>query len=241
VQKYFTVTRVMAAYAEIARLIERGQGLDITASESVNIYAHDNPNHFIISLSDLKNAFRGYVYDGVKKKTFKVDETMFLGEGKYAELEIRHFNLDRNEIVFLTRNQDKMLYVFNYTSLLYRKIASHVLDVAVDDRTDIMVLLCEKGSRGFVKETELSIATLNPFAVKKNDKRRDISRILGFVKGENQVLVATAGGELLKCGADNKFQYVGIDFSGAANEISPDGTRVAVFINGRFFILKRTA
>ena len=118
--------------AKWKKLMEKGRDIDLTSSEEVKIFFGANPDYFIIYFSDLKNAFQGLVYDRESNKATKFDETMFLGEKYYSELDIVNFNPEKNEILFMTKDKEKNLYLFNYHSLLYKKLGNGILAVCVN-------------------------------------------------------------------------------------------------------------
>jgi tetratricopeptide (TPR) repeat protein len=140
IQQYLAVADALQNNQEVEKLLEKGRSIDITASEEVKIFFGANSDQFIIYLSDLKNAFQGLVYDRESNKTKKFDETMFLGEKYYSELEIINFNPGKNEILFLTKDKEKNLFLFNYHSLLYKKLGNGILATCVNKEMNTIYL-----------------------------------------------------------------------------------------------------
>ena len=91
-KKYFLVVRGYETISKIGDLIRKGEGMDVTSSEVVKIHFADDLSAFIIYLSDLKNAFQAIAFIAEDNKIYQFDASMFLEEGRYAEIEILHFD-----------------------------------------------------------------------------------------------------------------------------------------------------
>ena len=94
-QHYLLVADACQNNPEVAKLVQKGENISITASEEMKIFFGTAPDHFLIHFSDLKNAFQAYAYDGERNKVMRFDETMFLGQKYYAELDIHGFQPGR--------------------------------------------------------------------------------------------------------------------------------------------------
>jgi tetratricopeptide (TPR) repeat protein len=236
IQQYLAVADAAEENREVAALIEKGRRIDLTASEEVKIFFGAESGPFIIYLSDLKNAFQGLIYDPVGNKTTKMDETMFLGEKYYSELDIVSFNPDRNEILFLTRDKEKNLYLFNYHSLLYKRLGNGVLAVSCSPDGGVIYFLSERNKFMYFSETNLEIVRLAPFAREKITSRRDLNSITDCSNADEQFFT-TFNGELLKLDEERNFKKCQVALTGAVYQPSPGRERVAAFINDRFYIL----
>jgi hypothetical protein len=236
IQQYLAVADAMQSNQEVGKLLEKGRNIDITSSEEVKIFFGANPDHFIIYFSDLKNAFQGLVYDQGSSTTKKFDETMFLGEKYYSELDILNFNPEKNEILFMTRDKEKNLYLFNYHSLLYKKLGNGVLAACVNPDMDTIYFLSERNKFLYFSESNLEIVRLTPFARKKISSRRDLNSIIDC-SNSNEQYFATFNGELLKLDEAGNFINCQVSLAGSTYQPSPDQNKAAAFINGRVYIL----
>ncbi|MCX6555308.1 MAG: hypothetical protein NTZ12_09915 [Candidatus Aminicenantes bacterium] len=236
IKQYLAVADAARENSEVAKLIEKGRSIDITASEEVKIFFGAEPGPFIIYFSDLKNAFQGLAYDPLGNKTTKMDETMFLGEKYYSELDIVSFNPNKNEILFLTKDKEKNLYLFNYHSLLYKKLGSGILAAGCNPDLDVIYFLSERNKFMYFSETSLEIIHLAPFAREKITSRRDLNSIIDC-SNANEQYFSTFNGELLKLDEERNYTNCQVSLAGVVYQPSPGKDRVAAFINGRFYIL----
>jgi tetratricopeptide (TPR) repeat protein len=236
IQQYLAVADAMQNNPEVKKLIEKGRSIEITSSEDVKIFFSTDPDHFIIYFSDLKNAFQGLVYDQENNKTNKFDETMFLGEKYYSELEIINFNPNKNEILFLTKDKGKNLFLFNYHSLLYKKLGNGILAACVNPDLGTIYFLSERNKLLYFSETNLEVFRLAPFAREKINSRRDLNSIIDCSSANGQYF-STFNGELLKLDETGNFKNCQVSLAGSIYQPSPDKGKAAAFINGRFYIL----
>ncbi len=237
-QRYLLVADAYNRDAEVSQLIQRGQKLDITSSTYVKIVFPASPSHFIIFFSDSKNAFQALLYEGASNKTVRLDETMFLGENRYAELQIIHFDPAKKEILFLTKDKERELIFFNYSSLLYRKLGSGVLGVFLDEAKERVLALSERNRLPYYSETNLEVVALNPYAKQKINSRHDLIDVFAG-PGNDSFLFATYNGEIVSMNEEYSLKSVGLSFADVPHAESPDGKTVAAFINGRLFVLNR--
>jgi hypothetical protein len=235
IQQYLVVADAMQNNQEVEKLLEKGRDIEITASEEVKIFFGAAPDFFIIYASDLKNAFQGLVYNQGSNKTIKCDETMFLGEKYYSELDIINFNPGKNEILFMTRDKEKNLFLFNYHSLLYKKLGNGILAVYVNKDMDTIYFLSERNKYLYFSESNLEVIRLAPFAREKISSRRDLNSIVDCSSSEQYF--STFNGELLKLDEERNFKYCQVSLAGSIYQPSPNQEKAAVFINGRFYIL----
>ncbi len=79
------------------------------------------------------------IYKEVNKPLLsKRDETMFLGAGKYAELDMLDFDPQRKELVVLTKGNDRTLIRFNYITYLHTHLAHKVLETYFSKEHDFL-------------------------------------------------------------------------------------------------------
>ena len=102
---------------------------------------------------------------------------MFLGE-HYTDLDIVAFHPEKGEILVSTRDKQKNLFLFNYRSLLYKKIASGLVASAVSPDGKTVILLSEKNKLLYFSETGLEIIQMSLFSRTKIDSRRDLNAIV---------------------------------------------------------------
>jgi tetratricopeptide (TPR) repeat protein len=235
-RRYLLVADAYQGNADVAKLIDRGQQIDITSSEEMRIHFGNSENHFLISLSDLKNAFRAWVYDKRSGRLAKFDETMFLGEKYYAELDIIAFHPEKSEILVHTRDKAKNLIHFNYSSLLYKKLGSNILKAAIAPDMNTVYVLGEKNKSAYFSNANLEIIRLSPFARSRFDSRRDLNAIIDC-SDRQAAYFSTYNGELLKLDEEGNFSGRQVSLAGALNQASPDKGKAAAFINGRLYVL----
>ncbi len=236
VQQYLAVADAMRNNPEVAKLLEKGRDIDITASEEVKIHFGAEADYFVIWFSDLKNAFQGMVYNLENNSVKKFDETMFLGDKYYSELHIVNFNPAKNEILFLTKDKEKNLYTFNYHSLLYKKLGNGVLAVCSNPQMDTIYFLSERNKYLYFSESNLEIIRLAPYAREKISSRHDLNAIVDCSAATGQYF-STFDGELLKLDEERNFSHIQVSLAGANYQPSPDRRQAAAFINGRFYVL----
>ncbi|HSQ35115.1 MAG TPA: tetratricopeptide repeat protein [Candidatus Binatia bacterium] len=236
IQHYLAVADAMQDNPEVAKLLEKGRDIDLTASEEVKIYFGSDAGYFIIWFSDLKNAFQGMVYNLAGNSAKRFDETMFLGEKYYSELNIISFDPDKQEILFLTKDKEKNLYMFNYHSLLYKKLGSGILAVSVNPEMDTIFFLNERNKYLYFSESNLEIVRLAPYARERISSRRDLNAIIDC-SGSHARYFTTFNGELLKLDDEGVFSPVQVSLTGTVHQPSPDRKKAAAFINGRLFVL----
>ena len=235
-QRYLLVADAYRDNREVAKLLDKGMGLDITSSEEMKIHFGASGSQFLIQLSDLKNAFQAWAYDRRGNRLAKFDETMFLGDKYYAELDIIAFNPERSEILVRTRDKQRNLVHFNYRSLLYKKIGSGNLAAAVAPDQNTVYALNERSKYFYFSDTVLEIVQLSPSDRRKIDSRRDLNAIVDCTD-PGAVYFTTYNGELLKMDDEGKFSGRQVSLAGALHQLSPDKRKAAAFINGRLYVL----
>ncbi len=235
VKRYFLVYNAMENNSNVRTLIENGQRLDLTSSEVVKIVFSKDSSSFIIYLSDLKNAFQALLVDNTDNHTYKIDETMFLGEGKYAELDVLDFDPEKKEIVVITKGNDRTIIRFNYRSYLYTRLAEKMRQFSYDKTNRIIYILTERSKKKFFTETNLSVVYLRPFYKKIIDERRTLNRIIGIQN--DKVYFTTLDGEMLELNGEHQFYYSGPSFFGSMHEVSIAAKKTAAFINGNLFVV----
>lgn len=236
IQQYLVVADALQNNQEVEKLLGKGRNIEVTSSEDVKIFFGANPDQFIIYFSDLKNAFQGLVYDQGSNQIKKFDETMFLGEKYYCELDIINFNPEKNEILFMTKDNEKNLFLFNYHSLLYKKLGNGILTACVNTDMDTIYFLSERNKFLYFSESNLEVVRLAPFAREKISSRRDLNSIIDC-NNNNEQYFSTFNGELLKLDEVGNFINCQVSLTGSTYQPSPDQKKAAAFINSRFYIL----
>jgi hypothetical protein len=235
-QRYFLVADAYQESPDVARLLDRGRDIDITSSEEMKIYFGDSDDHFLIIFADLKNAFQAWAYDRRSNRLGKFDETMFLGEKYYAELDIIAFHPQTNEILICSKDKERNLVHFNYRSLLYKKIGSGVLAAKIAPDMNVVYVLSERNKYFYFSESSLDIVRLSPFNHTKLDSPRDLNAIVDCAD-RNAVYFTTYDGELLKLDEGGNFTLSQVALAGSIYQPSPDKSKAAAFINGRLYVL----
>jgi tetratricopeptide (TPR) repeat protein len=235
-QRYLLVADAVQNNPDVAKLLEKGKNIDITSSEEMKIHFSGSPSHFLLYFSDLKKAFQARVYDGSSNKLIGFEEAMFLGEKYYAELDIQAFHPEKNEILVSSRDKERNLVLFNYRSLLYKKLGSGLLAAQVTPDRNTIYMLSERNKYFYFSESNLEIIRLSPYDRKKINSRRDLNAIISC-SGQNGAYFSTYNGELLKLDDAGNFSNPQVSMAGAIHQPSPDNSKVAAFINGRFYVL----
>jgi tetratricopeptide (TPR) repeat protein len=236
VKKYYAVFEAAGLKSNIQKLIEKGQKLELTSSEIVKIFFADDLASFIIYLSDLTNAFQAIIFESFNNRVLSIDETMFLGEGEYAAVEMLNFDPWAKEIVLTTKDENRTLIHFNYKTYLYIQPTDKVCEKYYDKNTNRLYVLTERSKKGYFTETKLEIISFKPYSREIVDSRRDLEKIY-FNTIENDVYLSTFTGECLRLDNEYKFHYLGPSFEGCRHAISPSRKKTAAFINGRLFLL----
>ena len=235
-RQYFLVADAYQNNPDIAKLLEKGKIIDITSSQEMKIYFGDSDSNFLLYFSDLKNAFQAWAYDRGSNRATRFDESMFLGDKYYSELEILAFHPEKNEILVLTKDKEKNLFLFNYKSLLYKKLGNGILAARAAPDLASVCLLSERNKYFYFSESYLDVIRFSPYDRKKFNSRRDLNAIVDC-SGENSAYFTTYNGELLKLDDMGKFSHQQVSLTGAPYQPSPDQSKVAAFINGRFYVL----
>jgi tetratricopeptide (TPR) repeat protein len=236
-QHYLLVADAIQVNADMAKLIAKGQQIDITSSEEMKIHFAKTGNYFLISFSDLKNAFRAWVYDPRSGKLVHFDETMFLGEKYYAEMDIIAFHPESNEILVCTRDKARNLIHFNYHSLLYKKLDGNILAAGIAPDMNTIYALAEKNKSYYFSDTNLEIIRVSPYDRSRFDSRRDLNAIIDCAD-RNAAYFTTYNGELVKLDEEGKFSWRQVSLAGSLNQASPDKSKAAAVINGRLVVLE---
>ncbi len=235
-KKYAMVANAYHDNSRVQALIEKGLQLDLTSPESVRVFFSKDLNYFIIYLADLKNAFKGVLWDSVNRNAREIDETMFLGKGNYAELNIVDFNPREKEILVLTKEK-RDLILYNYENHLHMNLATETLK-AYYSREDNMVYALKARSRDvFFGGAGLQVISLSPYLNKTVGTRMGLTDILGS-KGESEVYFSTYNGEVVRMDGEYKFSYVKPSLEGSRYAVSPEGNRTAAFINDRLVLIE---
>lgn len=235
-RQYLLVADAVQNNPDVAQLLEKGKNINITSAEEMKIYFGRSENHFLLYFSDLKKAFQAWVYDRNSNKMVRFDEAMFLGEKYYSELDIQAFHPQKSEILVSTRDKEKNLVLFNYRSLLYKKLGSGVLAACATPDMSTIYMLSERNKYFYFSESNLEIIRLSPYDRKKINSRRDLNAFISC-SGQNGIYFTTYNGELLKMDDAGNFSNPQVSMAGAIHQPSPDHRKVAAFINGRFFVL----
>lgn len=240
VKKYALVADALAANSQIHALIAKGQLLDLTSTEAVKVHFSKDLTFFIIYLSDLNNAFQGLAWDSNNNEITRVDETMFLGKGNYAELTIVDFNPQKKEIMVVTKDQrEKELILYNYDSHLYTRLAKNAAKVLYDRESQMVYVLNASGNkeRRYFGGSGLQVISLNPYVNKQVGTRMGLDDIITF-GSESEVYFSTYNGEIVKMDEKYDFTYVKPSLEGCEYAESPSGKKTAALINGRLVIIE---
>lgn len=236
-RQYLAVADACRENPEVAKLLGKGGQLEITSDEEMKIHFNGSERYFLISFSDLKNAFRAWVYDPGATRLAQFDETMFLGEKYYAELDVVVFNPAKGEIVVSSRDKQRHLVQFNYHSLLYKKLGNGLLAAGISPDRNTVYAIMERNRQLYYSETSLEIFQLSPFNRSKIDSRRDLNAVVDCSDRSAQYFT-TYNGELVKLDEEGKFSSLQVSLAGALHQPSPDKRRVAAFINNNLTVLR---
>lgn len=240
VQKYFMVADAIRASDEIRKLIELGQTLEISSNEFIKIHFSDDLSEMIVQKADLKNAFQAHLIQRGGKTVTRFDEWMFLGNKVYAELTLLRFDPKTQEIYVLTKDKEKKLIRFNYSSLLYDKLSGKIVDFHFWEDEKRIFFIYEKKNRVYYSENYMETILLDPYKRDKFNSRSDFERILpGTMRRSGRPLFTTYNGEIITQEENDPrfFTHFHVDFTSEPYGISHDFSQVAVFINGRLFLL----
>ena len=239
IQRYALITRAFQANSQINELIQRGQKLDLTSSQVIKIHFSDDPSAFIIYLSDLNNAFQALIYNDRNNRVTRVDATMFLGQERYAEVEILAFYPGKNEILLKTNDKKKNLIDFNYHSYLYSDLTKNVNDFCFNPQLNLITVLTERSNNIHYSDTYLELIFRNPFVREIITTRRDLHQVT-CCEDSNRICFTTYNGERLHMDDQYRFYYSGVSLEDVPHDISPTARKAAVFVNGRLFIMDWT-
>lgn len=235
-KKYAVVANAYQDNSRVQALIETGLQLDLTSPESVKIFFSSDMDYFIIYLADLKNAFKGVLWDSHNRNAREMDETMFLGKGNYAELTIVDFNPASKEILVLTKNE-RDLILYNYRTHLHINLATEAFKAYYNREYNMVYALKARNSDVFFGGAGLQVISLSPYLNKTVGTRMGLTDILGS-EGESDVYFSTYNGEIVKMDGEYKFSYVKPSMEGSRYAVSPGGNRTAAFINDRLVLIE---
>ncbi|MCX6581993.1 MAG: tetratricopeptide repeat protein [Candidatus Aminicenantes bacterium] len=242
VKKYALVANAFSTNSEVQTLVEKGQQLDLTSSEMVKTYfpattaAPGALTHFIIYISDLKNAFHGVAWDQSDNRATPVDETVFLGRDNYAELDILDFDPLKKEILVLTKNE-KDLILYNYKSQSSIRLAKVAFNVHYNRPDRMVYILNERSDKLLFAGSGLQAVSLSPYVNKSVASQKNLVDIISC--GINsEVYFSSGDGEIVKMDGEYNFSYVGPDMEGCVYAASPSEKRTAAFINGKLWLIE---
>lgn len=235
-KKYNVVANAYHGNSRVQTLIEKGLQLDLTSSESVKIFFSKDLGYFIIYLADLKNAFKGVLWDNINGNAREIDETMFLGKGNYAELNIVDFNPREKEILVLTKDK-KDLILYNYETHLHMNLATEAFKAYYNREENMVYALKARGRDVYFGGAGLQVISLDPYLNKTVGTRMGLTDILGS-NGNSEVYFSTYNGEVVRMDGEYKFSYVKPSMEGSRYAVSPEGKRTAAFINGRLVLIE---
>lgn len=240
IKKFLMVYNAASITKEVGKLVSKGEKLDSFSSEVIKIVFSKNLGSFLIYLADLKNAFQAVVFDNETGKIIKVESSMFIDEGRFAELEIVDFDSERTRLILRTKDKRKELIMFNYKSKLYRKLIEKYYSSCFSADNERFYVLTERNKRYFLTETLLKVINIKPFWIEEFPSRRDLNSISNC-KDASLLKMSTNGGELMEMGLENKFIYTSPSYEGSIYGFSPDEKNVAVFINKRLFLIENNS
>jgi len=239
VKKYSLINETQQSKSSIQNLIDKGKQMDLISSKFIKIFFAKDLSAFLIYLSDLENAFQALIYEHFSNRLYKVDETLFLGSGNYAEVTLKYLNPENKEILLMTKDDARRLIHFNYTTYLALELADEVIEMFYNPSRNLYYILTERSKKSVFTETNLEIVHMDPYVRDYVGLRRDLNKILYTreVLGNEEVYFSTFTGELLMMDGEYKFYYVGPSLQGTLNAISPCRKKTAAFINNRLVIL----
>jgi len=230
-KKYAVVANAYQDNSRVNALIEAGLQLDLTSPESVKIFFSNDMDYFIIYLADLKNAFKGVLWDSHNRNAREIDETMFLGKGNYAELQVVDINPIDEEMLVLTKEK-KDLILYNYRTHLHMNLATEAFKTHYNREYNMVYALKARSRDVFFGGAGLQVISLSPYLNKTVGTRMGLTDILGS-EGESEVYFSTYNGEIVRMDNEYKFSYVKPSLEGSRYAVSPGGKRTAAFINDR--------
>jgi hypothetical protein len=238
VKKYAMVADAFDVNSQIQALIEKGQRLDLTSTETVKIHFSKDLAFFIIYLSDLNNAFQGLAWDSYNNEITRVDETMFLGKENYAELTIVDFSPQKMEIMVVTKNQNEVI-LYNYDTHLYTRLAKNAAKVLYDRESQMVYVLNASGNkdRRYFGGSGLQVISLNPYVNTQVGTRLGLNDIIRY-ESESEVYFSTYNGEIVKMDDKFEFSYVEPSLQDCEYAASPSGKKTAALINDRLVIIE---
>ena len=136
----------------------------------------------------------------------------------------------------MTRDKEKNLFLFNYHSLLYKKLGNGILATCVNTDTSTIYFLSERNKYLYFSESNLEVVRLAPFAREKISSRRDLNSIIDC-RNFNEQYFSSFNGELLKLDEEGNFNNCQVSLAGSIYQPSPNQEKAAAFINGRFYVL----
>jgi hypothetical protein len=236
-KKYSLVADGMYGNAQVQALIDKGRQLDLTSTEQVRVVFSKNLHSFIIYLSDVSNAFKGYIWDNESNTVMPVDETMFLGKDNYAEITLVDLDAKRNEILVLTKKQRELIQ-YNYKSHLYLRLAKDVSRVRYNRQSRMVYAVNSNGvNERHSSRSDLRVISLDPYLNVHVGNRLGVTDIVDC-SDETEVHFSTYNGEIVKMDSEYKFTYVKPSWEGSRYAESPFDKRTVVFINGRLWVVR---
>lgn len=235
--KYALVADGMYGNGQVLALIEKGKQLDLTSSEQVRVVFSQDLRSFIIYLSDVSNAFKGYVWDNDTNTAMPIDEIMFLGKGNYAEIILVDLDAKRNEILVMTKKQQELIQ-YNYKSHLYLRLAKDVSSVRYNRRNRMVYAVNANGlNERRSRNSDLRVISLEPYLNNRVGTHLVVTDIVDC-SDETEVYFTTYNGEIVKMDSEYQFTYVKPSWEGSHYEESPFDKRTAVFVNGHLWLVE---
>ena len=234
-KRYRLVQQALRESRKIERMITRGQGFDISSPEVVRVIPAEDGHTVLVYMADLENSFKGVIFDTENKREISCDQSMFLGEKSFADVDVRGFSPRHNRIFFVTHDRDREAILYDYVTRLYQVMGYGIVDTLILSDWRDLFLLRERGNRLHATETRLSHVHLSPYIKKDFSSLGNITRLLDgtLIDGIN---VLTYDGEMMGIGEDGTAEYRGISLEGALHAISPEGKWIAAFINGHLLL-----
>lgn len=240
IKKYALVSNAISINSEVQALVEKGQGMDLTSSDLVKIYfpadTTTSLTHFIIYISDLKNAFHGLVWDQFKNKVTPIDETVFLGKGKYSELTIVDFNPEQKEILVVAKNINDLI-LYNYETHASIRLTKNAFNVHYNRSNRIAYVLSERSNGVFSTGSGLHVVSLSPYIDKSVVTKKNLTDVISC-ENESNVSFTTMDGEIVKMDDEYHFSYIGPDMDGCVYAVSPSSKKTAAYINGKLWLIE---
>lgn len=220
---------------QVRELITEGYSIDLAASRTVKAFCNHDSDGAIVYITDVeaKRGFDALLYSGQGRST-RINESIFMGKNRYAEVEVIAFNSQTSELLVRTLNEKKQLIQHHVRGKLTRILGENLLDYLYLSNRKMLYYLLEKKQKLFEKETQLFQVTLDRYSKTRLKKRDDVVAIQKGMDGSSAQFI-TFNGEMLSLDLENEFSYDKPALNTVLHALSKGGERAA-FVNQRIVI-----